>query len=247
MFLPVAVIPVYNHDRHIAATVAALRRHGLAVVLVDDGSDAACARALEAVAREEAPAVTLVRHAHNRGKGAAVMTGLFAAEAAGFTHALQVDADGQHALEDVPAFLELARTNPTAFVSGQPVFDDTVPTARRYLRYLTHVMVSLNTLNRSLRDAMCGFRVYPIASATAIARRHALGERMDFDIEVFVRFDWEDVPIVLRPTGVRYPADGVSHFRLWSDNARLSLLHTRLFFGMLRRFPRLVRRRRVAA
>lgn len=247
MFRPVVIVPVYNHDRHLAALVDRLRAWALPCILIDDGSAADCARALDAIKACHPDRVTLVRHERNLGKGSAVMSGLARAYAQGFTHALQIDADGQHAIEELPLLLELSRAHPRALVAGQPRFDASVPRTRLYLRYLTHWMVSLNTLTPTLCDAMCGFRVYPVRSVLALARRTALGRRMDFDIEIFVRLHWAGVPIILHPTHVRYPADGVSHFRLWSDNVRIAILHTRLFFEMLAQAPRLYRRRRTIA
>jgi hypothetical protein len=66
---------------------------------------------------------------------------------------------------------------------------------------------------------------------------------MEFDIEITVRLFWSGVPVRSMPTRVRYPSDGVSHFRLFRDNVLISAMHTRLFFGMLRRLPRLLARR----
>lgn len=243
MFRPGVVIPVFNHDRHIHALVDVMLDMQLPCIVVDDGSAPSCANTLQQLADTHSERVTLVKHTVNQGKGAAVLSGIAAAGAAGCTHALQIDADGQHAVNDVPRLLELARLNPTALVTGQPQFDDSVPRARLYLRYLTHVMVSVNTLTWGVRDAMCGFRVYPIQSVMTLAQHVRLGRRMDFDIEILVRLDWAGVPIVTMPTRVRYPIDGVSHFRMWADNARITGMHTRLFLTMLRKAPALLIRR----
>ncbi len=236
----VVVIPVYNHDRQIERLVRSIIGFGLPVILVDDGSSNPCASTLARITNENVSHVTLVVHEANRGKGAAVLTGLGVAHSAGFSHAVQIDADGQHNVNDVPALIAFSRARPDAMVTGQPQFDDSMPRIRRYSRYLTHVMVSVNTLTMQLRDAMCGFRVYPIARVLDIARRIDFGQRMDFDIEVLVRLDWAGVPIVLLPTRVQYPKGGVSHFQLVRDNARITSMHTRLFFGMLIRSPRLI-------
>ena len=246
MFRAAVVIPVYDHDLHIAALVDVLLNLQLPCVLVDDGSGSACARTLDAIAALHPEHVSLVRHDANQGKGGAVLSGIARAAELGFTHALQIDADGQHDTNDVELFLSLARANPGALVTGQPRFDASVPRVRLYLRYLTHFMVCVNTLTPTLRDAMCGFRVYPVQKILELSRQVSLGRRMDFDIEVLVRLDWAQVPIILQPTRVRYPLDGVSHFRLVADNARITSLHTRLFFSMLLKAPKLLRHRRPA-
>lgn len=237
-----AVVPVYDHGATVGRVVAELRRHSLPVFLVDDGSDAECAAVLDALAAADA-AVRVVRLARNSGKGCAVRAGLETALAAGFTHALQVDADGQHALGDIPRFVALSLQRPQDVVCGCPQFDASVPRHRLYLRYLTHVMVWVNTLSLDVRDAMCGFRVYPLGPVLSVIREEGLGRRMDFDVDLLVRLHWRGVPLSWVPTRVTYPEGGVSHFRLVRDNALITAMHTRLFFGMLWRAPRLLARR----
>jgi len=242
-FRPCIVIPVYNHEGAIGGVVARLLAHGVPCILVDDGSTPACAQVLDTLARQHPDAVTLVRLPVNQGKGAAVMAGMGAATDAGFTHALQIDADGQHETGDVPGFLAAAAARPDAIICGHPVYDASVPKARLYGRYATHIWVWINTLSLDIRDSMCGFRVYPLAVIDALAARRRLGQRMNFDTDILVRLHWDGVAIVNRPTPVRYPEDGVSHFRVWRDNVQISAMHTQLFFGMLLRLPRLLARK----
>jgi hypothetical protein len=171
------------------------------------------------------------------------MAGCDAALAAGFTHALQVDADGQHNIDDVPRLLSAARAHPTALVSGQPVYDASVPRGRLYGRYVTHVWVWINTLSLNIKDSMCGLRVYPLARTCQIWQRTRIGRRMDFDIEIMVRMAWAGVNVISIPTHVTYPADGVSHFAVLRDNVLISGMHARLFLGMLIRLPLLLGRK----
>jgi glycosyltransferase involved in cell wall biosynthesis len=104
----VAVVPVFNHAGAVGGVLRALRGNGLPVILVDDGSDADEARLLDELAK---PPVVLARHEENRGKGAAVMTGLALAHELHATHVLQVDADGQHDPEAIPRFLAATLTD----------------------------------------------------------------------------------------------------------------------------------------
>lgn len=239
-FKPCTVIPVYNHRSCLPRLVAVLHGYGLPVILVDDGSDAATRRVLNQQAALEG---VICRHlSGNQGKGMAVMAGIAEAEAQGFTHALQVDADGQHNLDDVPKLLAQARAHPDHLVSGWPRYDDNVPTIRFYGRYLTHALIWLDTLSLTLRDSMCGFRVYPVAASLAVGRRARIGARMDFDTDIMTRLYWARTESVFVPTRVRYPEDGVSHFRMGADNARMIWLHVRLFSGMWPRLPELLRR-----
>lgn len=229
---PCLLIPCYNHAGPLAAVLARLAEFKLPCLLVDDGSEPVAAAALDALAAQH-PWVSLLRHSHNQGKGGAVMTGLRRAHELGFSHALQVDADGQHDLTDLPALLAEARQHPAALVSGRPLYDDSVPKGRLYGRYITHVWVWIETLSFAIKDSMCGFRVYPLASTCALLERVALGRRMDFDTEVMVRLHWAGVPMRFVPTRVIYPVDGRSHFRLFRDNLDISWMHTRLVCRLL--------------
>lgn len=231
------VIPVYNHAEALPATLAGLSSLELPVILVDDGSDRDCAAALDRLAATTT--VRLERLAVNRGKGAALKHGLRVAAVAGFSHAVQVDADGQHDPADVAAFVDAATACPGSIINGCAMFDASVPKTRHYGRYLTHFWVWVNTLSFSIPDSMCGLRVYPLASAIALLDSARIGDRMEFDTEFLVRAYWAGLDIQTLPVRVRYPLDGVSHFRLWRDNMRISWMHTRLFFGMLPRLPKL--------
>lgn len=242
-FNPVVLIPVYDHEHAIGTVVASVLSHGVRCILVDDGSSSACARVLDELATAAPDRIILVRHVSNRGKGAAVMTGFARAAADGYSHALQIDADGQHRVEDIPSFLAASEKNPDAVIVGCPIYDESVPSIRLYGRYATHIWVWINTLSLEIKDSMCGFRVYPIAPVVALAARRQLGRRMNFDTEILVRLFWDGLRMVNFPTRVAYPLDGVSHFRVWLDNVLITRMHTELFFGMLVRIPRLLARK----
>ena len=242
-FRPVVLVPVFDHERAIGAMVDAILKHPVPCLLVDDGSSATCAQVLRDLAARADGRVTLLRLPHNQGKGGAVMAGFDAAWQAGYTHALQIDADGQHDADCIPAFLEMARRSPAAIICGVPQYDASVPRARLIGRYLTHVWVWVHTLSFAIRDSMCGLRVYPLAAVVPVTRATHIGRRMEFDTEVLVHLVWRGVPVLNLPTPVTYPSDGVSHFHMWRDNVRISWMHTRLFFGMLRRLPTLLGRR----
>jgi glycosyltransferase involved in cell wall biosynthesis len=238
----IAVIPVYNHERAVPDVARRLRAHGLPVLLVDDGSNDTCRVALESLAA--ATGDRLLRLEVNGGKGAAVIAGLRAARDAGFSHALQVDADGQHDLDDVPRFLAAARAEPHAVICGKPVFDASIPRVRFLSRYITHALVWVQTLSlREVRDSMCGFRLYPVMPALEVVERDGVGRRMDFDIELLVKLSWRGCLLRWLDTKVRYPADGISHYRMLHDNLLLARMHARLLVGMLWRAPRILARR----
>ncbi len=228
-FYVCAVIPTYDNPATVRAVVLGVRAHVADVVLVDDGSGAAGRAAVDAVAREGLARVE--RRARNGGKGAAVKTGFAAAQRLGASHVLQIDADGQHDLTDVPRFLAEARAHPDALILGQPVFDASQPRARAFARQISIFWVNVETGGRAIADPQCGFRVYPLAAALAARAR---GDHMEFDLELPVRMVWAGTPVRNLPTRVRYLSaaeGGVSHFDVLRDNARISWLHTRLVFG----------------
>lgn len=236
-----ALIPVFNHELALPEVVAQLRAAGLPCVLVDDGSSPACASVMDGLAAQ--PECYLLRLPSNQGKGGAVMAGLREAARLGFSHALQVDADGQHDLQSLAGFLAAAAASPQTLICGYPQYDASVPKGRLYGRYLTHIWVWINSLSLSIPDSMCGFRIYPLPVTLALIDSVTIGRRMDFDSEILVRLSWLNQPMHWLPIRVRYPADGLSHFRLLHDNALISKMHAKLFFGMLLRAPLILWRR----
>lgn len=237
-----ALIPYYNHPEAIGHVVGQLSAYNLHIIIVDDGSDEKSKLSLKPLLGS--PNVTLVTREVNGGKGAAVITGMREAIKRGYTHALQVDADGQHDLEKIPELLRLSEQHPDKIISGMPVYDESVPTSRKLWRYATHILVWIHTLSFEIRDSMCGFRIYPLEKTLkVIDSRKEFGQRMDFDIEILVRSLWGNLHIVQLPVGVKYPIDGVSHFQLFNDNFLITKLHIRLFFGMLLNSPKLLFRK----
>ncbi|WP_343223940.1 glycosyltransferase family 2 protein [Oceanobacter mangrovi] len=238
------IIPCYNHSTTLHSTISGLLPYQLPVIVVDDGSAPEHAARIRQVCDDFAPQqVTLLRKNINGGKGEAVISAIQLAQQQGHSHALQVDADGQHNLDDIPAMLRRSQQQPEALISGRPLYDESVPKARLYGRYATHVWVWIETLSFSLADSMCGFRVYPVAAFTELVNKVRIGRRMDFDTEIMVRLYWRGVPVEFIPTRVIYPENGTSNFKVWRDNLMISWMHTKLFFGMLLRLPVLLRRK----
>lgn len=235
------VIPHYNHHRQFRATLARIRAFGLTIMVIDDGSEENSRAALRAMLAET-PATVLLEHEQNQGKGGAIISGLRAAAERGYSHVLQIDADGQHRIEDAPKLLDLARCNPNAIISALPVFSDDVPRERLLGRRVTIFFNRLETLSNRIRDAMCGLRVYPVGALLDVLARTRIGRRMQFDIQVLVEADWAGIPIAWVESPVTYPDDGLSHFHYLRDNVGIVLMHTMLLFRMLPRIPSLLRR-----
>lgn len=232
------IVPTYNHYTALPEMIEKLRLFDLPILIVDDGSDSETQAALNRLS-----SVDLMRLPINGGKGAAVIAGLRRMKELGFTHALQVDADGQHDLENVSAFIELSKNNPKALLSGYPVYDASLPTARKIGRQFTHVWVWIETLSFKIKDSMCGFRIYPVDASLALIEKTSLGKRMDFDIEIIVRLFWEGIPLLMHPVKVSYPVGNPSNFDVIKDNWRITKMHTRLVFTMLTKLPSILYRR----
>ncbi|WP_318472478.1 glycosyltransferase family 2 protein [Photobacterium leiognathi] len=240
-FNPCFLIPCYNHGTTVPAVIDALTSYGFPIIIVDDGSELATRKILSEQAKR--PNITIVTLPKNQGKGGAVIAGIKQADLLGFSHALQIDADGQHDLAALPKLLEASQAHPEALISGQPIYDDSVPKSRLYGRYATHIWVWIETLSFNIKDSMCGFRSYPIRPIVNVINHNKLGLRMDFDTEIMVRFYWDNGDIRFIDTKVIYPEDGISHFDALWDNVKISWMHTKLFFGMLPRIPKLIKRK----
>ncbi len=229
------LIPTYDNPRTVRQVVVAARAFVVDVIVVDDGGGPEASAVLEQLASDGLARVQ--RLPRNQGKGAAVKAGFALAHSLGYTHALQLDADGQHDVRAIPRFLEVAQAQPGALVLARPVFGADAPWRRRIGRELTNFWVGIETQGRVVADAMVGFRMYPLTLALATETR---ADRMDFDIEIAVRMVWLGAPVINLPVSVRYltrEEGGVSHFRMWRDNVRISWLHTRLVIESLMRTP----------
>lgn len=235
-----AVVPSHNHWRALPAILATLREAGLAVYVVDDGSSEPARSALQALHDPER-GIVVTRLDANQGKGAAVLAGFRRAMADGHTHAIQVDADGQHDLGALSRLLSLAERHPEALVSGEAVYDQSAPLGRKLGRWITHVWVWVETLSFRVRDSMCGFRVYPLAAVQRLIDKGAtIGRRMDFDTEILVRLFWIGTPVLGVPVRVIYPPGNLSNFDYLRDNVRITWMHTRLVVTMLLTLPRIL-------
>ncbi len=230
------LIPSYNSGQLLERTVQAARCYWSPVWVLIDGSTDGSAAAVEAMARSD-PALRVLYLLRNGGKGAAVRHGLMMAEAIGFTHALVMDADGQHPAGRIPDFMASSATALDALVMGWPVFGPDAPWIRIVWRRLSNAAAAVVT-QRAVGDTLFGFRVYPIRPLLHAMQASRGMRRFDFDPEAVVRLAWNGVPLVHLPAQVRYlsPAeDGVSHFRYVRDNWLLIRMYCRLAtLGVLR-------------
>jgi glycosyltransferase involved in cell wall biosynthesis len=219
------LIPSYNTGGKVLQTVFEARRVWNPVWVVVDGSTDGTLEALRSLERDD-PGLRVLALPRNEGKGAAILHGLREAEAAGYTHALAMDADGQHPTNKIREFMARSAAHPDALILGLPVFDSSAPFERVHGRKLSNWFVHLETLYAGIGDSLYGFRVYPVSPLRDIMERRPWMRRYDFDAEAAVRLCW-----------------GGSHFSYLRDNALLGWMHLRLMTESLVRLPFLIGRR----
>ena len=239
------LIPSYNSGDQVLKTVAAARAQWNPVWVVVDGSTDGTALALQTAAQQDSGLRVWVLP-NNQGKGAAVLWGLQQALQAGYSHALTMDADGQHPAERIAAFMQVSMDRPDTMVLGRPVFDASAPLLRVRGRRVSNWWTDLETLGAGVDDSLFGFRVYPIRPLAEVMLGQRWMRRFDFDTEAVVRLAWRGVKPLNLAAPVKYLSaaeGGVSHFRYGRDNLLLTWMHSRLMLEFVLRLPMLVWRR----
>ena len=207
------VIPCFNHATTIAAVVHSAQKF-CPVIIVDDGSTQPLPKL---------PGCDLIRLGKNSGKGAALRAGLQRAMEIGFTHAITMDADGQHYAEDLPKFLTAANAQPEALVVGvRDLAAAGCPKHRQRSNAVSSFWFRVETGVR-LGDTQCGFRCYPLALVKALKVKSG---RYAFELEFMVRAAWTGTPGVAVPVKCTY-IDGIrnSHFRPVRDLAHITFMN----------------------
>ena len=225
MIKPVIIVPCFNHAEAFSGIADKLAYFEKPVIVVDDGSNQQQSKKIKDICSKHK--FIYLRNEQNGGKGAAMLTGFSFAIENGFSHALQIDADGQHDIRDIPLFFKIAHNHPKDLIIGNPVYDESAPRARLIGRKITNFWVMVETFNKNMPDTMCGFRVYPLKSIEPILKTIKF-KRMGFDIEIIVKAFRNGIKLISLPTKVIYPKNGTSNFHTFRDNFYISLLHTYL-------------------
>jgi glycosyltransferase involved in cell wall biosynthesis len=246
------LIPSYNTGPKLLDTVREALQRWSPVWVVIDGSTDGAAAALQQMAQTDSIYLTnggglkVWVLPHNQGKGAALLHGLHEAQKAGFSHALTMDADGQHPADLIPPFMQTSLERPEAMILGRPIFDASAPLLRVRGRRVSNAWTHLETLGAGVGDSLYGFRVYPILPLITVMHQQRWMRRFDFDTEAVVRLVWRGVKPINLDAPVKYLSSaqgGVSHFRYGRDNLLLSWMHLRLMLAFAWRWPGLVWRR----
>ena len=226
----VVLIPSYNTGSRLFETIAAVRQCGLPVIAVIDGSTDGTGESLVRLAADD-PALFACVSPQNQGKGAAILHGLSLARTQGFTHALTMDADGQHSTAHIGTLIALSLAHPDCMILGRPLFDASAPQIRVFGHKIANFCTGLLTSRGAIGDSLFGFRVYPISPLIETFASTSGMRRFDFDSEAAIRLHWQDVRPINVVTPVRYfrrDQGGISHFKYLRDNLLLTAMYCRL-------------------
>ena len=211
-----ALIPALDCEATIQAVVRGTRRHVPRVLVVDDGSSDRTADAAKAAGAE------VLRHPANRGKGAALRTGMHALRSQGATHAVTLDGDGQHLPEDIPRVVAASAAEPDAHVLGARQHEPgSLAPIRAFGNRFANRWVEI-ACGGAFEDTQSGFRVYPLDATLALGCR---AERFAFETEVVIRGVRAGLAVRSVRVRVYNPpiAERKSHFRGVSDTTRIVL------------------------
>lgn len=219
------VVPAYQAVRTVAAVVSGVRRAvpDARVYVVDDGStDGTGAAAATAGA-------TVIAHAQNQGKGAALATGIGRAAAEGGVYLVTLDADGQHAPDLLPRLLEPLHRGDADLVLGARPRGGGMPLSRRATNWLSATVASRIAGTR-IPDAQTGFRAFSRRIADTLLPRITRYRSYDFEA-VFLL---DALRAGFRVTSVEVPTiygGSPSHFRHWADGWKVARVFARYFRG----------------
>src|SRR5262245_49122754 len=224
------VIPAYEPTPGPVAPVADLSGdRERAIIVVDDGSSAACWSTFEKI--QSLPNVVVLTHAINRGKGNALKTAFnhFLLHApAGSPGVVTADADGQHLAADIRRVAERLEQSPDVLVLGGRRFEGTVPFRNWFGNTMTRGVVRL-LLGRPIRDTQTGLRGIPRGFLPELVQTE--GGHYEFELEMLVQATKRRMTIEEIPIETVYGGPGQSHFNPLRDSLRIYFVFLR-FLGL---------------
>ncbi len=210
-----AIIPCFDAAATVAGVVAASMAQVERVIVVDDGSRDGGAGLAAAAGAE------VVRHDTNLGKGAALRSGLEHARQEGFSHAVTLDADGQHLATEIGVLATALHRHPRSIVLGVRARgnDRDIAARNRFGNDFADWWVGLAAGLR-LADSQSGFRIYPIAATLGLG---ATAERFAWESEILILAGRRGLPVLQRTVETWYPpaAERHSHYEPWRDTAAI--------------------------
>lgn len=163
MLKTLIAIPVYNEERTLRPVLAAVRRHGLDTLVVNDGSIDETPRLLAAQ-----PGVRVITHPENRGYGQSLIDAFRYADCRGYDWVITMDCDEQHEPAMIPRFLAEAASDDADVISGSRYLarhsnDDDAPPDRRTINFTVNDLLR-QILGLQLSDSFCGFKAHRVAA-----------------------------------------------------------------------------------
>jgi glycosyltransferase involved in cell wall biosynthesis len=216
-----ALIAAFNEASRIGPVVGGVRPHVSHVLVVDDGSTD------DTSAMARGAGATVIRHPENRGKGAAIRTGIEAALTSDATHLLLLDGDGQHDPADAPGLIDAARKEQADFVLGERPFDRaSMPASRYWTNRISSRVISRYFVGADVGDAQSGYRLV----ATDVLRRLHLSARgYEIETEMLIKAARRGARLARVPIHLRYEG-AVSKLRPLRDTTRTCFLAVRYRF-----------------
>jgi glycosyltransferase involved in cell wall biosynthesis len=214
------IIPTYNNDRTLEDIVRRVLEFTDQVIIVNDGSTDLTSQILQKFSK-----LTIINLPKNKGKGYAIKTGFRKAVSLGSSYAITIDSDGQHLPEDLPVLLERSAEEPDSLIIGaRNLNQEGIPGGTSFGNRFSNFWTWVET-GYKLPDTQSGYRLYPLKK---IGHMKFITRRFEFEIEVLVKSAWKGIKLTTVPVRVIYPKKGerVSHFRPFTDFARISLLNT---------------------
>ena len=232
------VIPVFNSEKLINNVLQSVLQHAENVIVVNDGSTDETSAILK-----KFPKIILVSYVKNRGKGYALRCGFRKAVELGFSHAITMDADGQHLATDLESFTQTTEKHPDAIIVGSRKFNNpNMPQGNVFANKFSNFWFTIQTGKR-LPDTQTGFRAYPLQK---MGNMRLLTNRYEMELEILVRSAWRNIPIISQPINVFYlpKNERLSHFRGGKDFFRISVLNTILcVFAVIYGYPSMLLRK----
>ena len=222
------IIPTYNNATTIRRVIEDVEKYCSSIIVVNDGSTDDTAAILQSIPSP----IEVVSYPDNRGKGYALVTGFKKAKALGYTHAITIDADGQHFADDIPCFIEGLKHNPEGFIVGcRNLTEENMPRQNTFANRFSNFWFRLQT-GINLPDTQSGYRLYTLSSLKGL---NLITSRYESELELLVYAAWAGVDITSVNVKVYYPPaeERVSHFRPIYDFFMISVLNTVLCLGAL--------------